>query len=34
VFDRRLPPMSAWKRAPGLLPLAVRAYDLRDRLFR
>lgn len=34
VFDRPLPPMSAWKRSPALLPLAVRAYDLRDRLFR
>ena len=34
VFDRPLPPMSAWRRSPALLPLAVRAYDLRDRLFR
>ena len=34
VFDRPLPAMSAWQRSPALLPLAVRAYALRDRLFR
>ncbi len=34
VFDRPLPPMSPWKRSPALLPLAVRVYDWRDRLFR
>jgi glycine/D-amino acid oxidase-like deaminating enzyme len=34
VFDRPLPAMSAWQRSPALLPLAVRAYELRDRLFR
>lgn len=34
VFDRPLPATSAWQRSPALLPLAVRAYALRDRLFR
>jgi len=34
VFDRPLPLMSVWRRSPALLPMAVRAYDLRDRLFR
>jgi glycine/D-amino acid oxidase-like deaminating enzyme len=34
VFDRPLPGMSAWQRSSALLPLAVRAYALRDQLFR
>jgi glycine/D-amino acid oxidase-like deaminating enzyme len=34
VFDRPLPAMSLWQRSPALLPIAVRAYALRDRLFR
>lgn len=34
VFDRPLPGMPAWKRSALLLPLAVRGYALRDRLFR
>lgn len=34
VFDRPLPAMTPWQRSSTLLPLAVRAYALRDRLFR
>jgi glycine/D-amino acid oxidase-like deaminating enzyme len=34
VFDRPLPEIALWRRSPALLPLAVRIYALRDRLFR
>jgi len=32
VFDRPLPAIPVWRASPLLLPLAVRAYALRDRL--